>query len=95
MSDGGSTSNARVLREGLPQGSVLAPLLWLIYVNDLEEAVRTAAPSVGLSLFADDWALLASSRSLGPRRGGELVPPMEGGVERRHMLLYNLHARPI
>ena len=33
-------------------------------MNDLESTIATAAPSVGLSLFADDSALLATGRSL-------------------------------
>jgi ribonuclease P/MRP protein subunit RPP40 len=60
----GTWSSLKVFREGLPQGSVLAPLLWLIYVNDLAEEVAKASPSVGLSLFADDSALLSVARNL-------------------------------
>ena len=29
---GSATSNWKVFQEGLPQGSVLAPLLWLVYI---------------------------------------------------------------
>lgn len=57
---GAARSDSRVFQEGLPQGSVLAPLLWLIYVNDIDEAMPE---HISRSLFADDVALLASARS--------------------------------
>ena len=44
---------------GVPQGSILGPLLFLIYVNDMEAAV-----SCGLILYADDSALLVSGTSV-------------------------------
>jgi hypothetical protein len=60
----GTLSYQKVFREGLPQGSVLAPLLWLIYINDLADEVSAAALESGLSLFADDSAILASAPNM-------------------------------
>ena len=54
-------SKSRVFQEGLPQGSVLAPLPWLIYINDISEGCSSKAL---WSLFADDTGILATARSL-------------------------------
>lgn len=50
-------SGMRQLEEGIPQGSVLSPTLFILYVNDLP-----TIPQVTIAQFADDTALLASSR---------------------------------
>ena len=57
---GTTTSSTRVFKEGLPQGSVLAPLLWLCYVNDIDENLPADIPR---TLFADDVALMATART--------------------------------
>ena len=48
----GQLSKWAPLLAGAPQGSVLGPLLFLIYINDLPENLESSA-----KLFADDTSL--------------------------------------
>ena len=52
----GVFSEFRSVTCGVPQGSILGPLLFLMYVNDMKAVVKCK-----LLLYADDSALLASS----------------------------------
>ena len=49
------------MRQGLPQGSVLSPILSLFYINNL---AKILPPEITNSLFADDVTLLATSDTL-------------------------------
>ena len=44
---------------GVPQGSVLGPLLFLIYVNNLPDCVKNCE----INMFADDTALFFTGRN--------------------------------
>ena len=49
----GVASNPRYINASVPQGSILGPLLFLVYVNDLVDDLETTP-----YLFADDTSLL-------------------------------------
>ena len=59
VSVNGATSGFENVSSGVPQGSILGPLLYLCYVNDVKISV-----SCKIILYADDSALLVSGKNL-------------------------------
>lgn len=54
----GSTSNMESVRSGIPQGSVLGPSLFVIFINDLPDIVNTY-----VKIFADDTKIFNAIKS--------------------------------
>ena len=53
-------SDFLLVNSGVPQGSILGPFLFLIYINDFEKATNY----LSLRLFADDTSLTATGKDL-------------------------------
>ena len=60
VSINGESSNKLPVTCGVPQGSILGPLLFLIYIND----IASSSKSLQFILFADDTNLFMSSNNL-------------------------------
>jgi len=52
-----SSSTWELIKQGVPQGSVLGPLLFLLYINDLSKIIPNYNSIV---LFADDINILVT-----------------------------------
>ena len=59
VSVNGFDSDVKILHHGVPQGSVLGPLLFLLYINDLHYAIKHS----NVYHFADDTNLLHINES--------------------------------
>ncbi len=57
---GSATSSWHAVGRGVPQGSVLGPLLFCIFVNDIPNVVGSSE----VNLYADDTTLYHSSKCL-------------------------------
>jgi hypothetical protein len=58
-----SYSNLRPIQAGVPQGSLLGPTLFNVYINDIPSVQNDA--NVAISVYADDTNISVRSGSIG------------------------------
>ena len=65
----GHISPLEIIKCGVPQGSILGPLLFIVYMNDLAKSVN----NVDITMFADDTNFMRTISSLNEIKD-ELIP---------------------
>jgi hypothetical protein len=63
MKSSKSSRKKKLIQYGAQQGSILGPLLFLIYINDIDTNI-TNGRGKKLTLFADDTSILVTGKDI-------------------------------
>ena len=77
----GEVSSWKSVLSGVPQGSVLGPILFLVYINDLEEGVTG-----NILKFADDTKLFTKTKEIGDQNLQDDIDKLVKWSEKWQML---------
>ena len=83
----GEHSDWTNVRSGVPQGTVLGPLLFLLYINDLPHGISST-----VRLFADDCVMYhtiitdSDAQTHSPRHTHQMARQLANDIQHRQML---------
>ena len=77
----GHASELKLITSGMPQGSILGPLGFILYVNDIPNSV----PELSLILYADDTSAFTSNKDI------SLLNNIMSNLRKSNFMLFGTH----